>query len=97
MSQVIIIKRKITLIVVKIKVHRCLAATDEWLSAPCACGSLMLVVAGYYLIPIIGRPEPRAVYWDKFGQPAIEAEYITSFPDTWWWDEARAARIRQKN
>ena len=52
---------------------------------------------GYYLIPIIGRPEPRAVYWDKFGQPAIDAEYITSFPDTWWWDEARAARIRQIN
>ena len=51
---------------------------------------------GYYLIPIIARPEPRAVYWDKFGQPAIEAKYITSFPDTWWWDEARAARIRQK-
>lgn len=50
---------------------------------------------GYYLIPIIGRPEPRAVYWDKFGQPAIEAKYITAFPDTWWWDEARAARIKR--
>lgn len=50
---------------------------------------------GYYLIPIIGRPEPRAVYWDKFGQPAIEAKYITAFPDTWWWDETRAARIKR--
>ena len=49
---------------------------------------------GFYLVPILGRPEPRAVYWDKFGQPAIDAQYITSFPDTWWWDEARAARIR---
>ena len=48
---------------------------------------------GYYLIPIIGRPEPRAVHWDKFGQPAIDAEYVTDFPDTWWWDEARATRI----
>ena len=48
---------------------------------------------GYYLIPIIGRPVPRAVHWDKFGQPAIDAEYVTDFPDTWWWDEARAARI----
>ena len=48
---------------------------------------------GYYLVPIIGRPEPRAVHWDKFGQPAIDAEYVTDFPDTWWWDEARAARI----
>ena len=48
---------------------------------------------GYYLIPIIGRPAPRAVHWDKFGQPAIDAEYVTDFPDTWWWDEARAAGI----
>ena len=48
---------------------------------------------GYYLIPIIGRPEPRAVHWDKFGQPGIEAEYITDFPHSWWWDEKRAARI----
>ena len=48
---------------------------------------------GYYLIPIIGRPAPRAVHWDKFGQPAIDAEYVTDFPDTWWWDKARAARI----
>ena len=48
---------------------------------------------GYYLIPIVGRPAPRAVYWDKFGQPAIDAKYITAFPDTWWWDEARAARM----
>ena len=51
---------------------------------------------GYYVIPIIGRPEPRAEHWDKFGQPAIDAEYDTSFPDTWWWDEARAARIGLK-
>jgi len=52
---------------------------------------------GYYLIPIIGRPQPRAVYWDKFGQPDIEAEYITDFPHTWWWDEMRAAEVSQQN
>ncbi len=51
---------------------------------------------GYYLIPILGIQQPRAVYWNKFGYPAIEAEYITSFPDTWWWDEAQAARIGRK-
>ena len=49
---------------------------------------------GYYVIPIIGIQQPRAVYWDKFGQPAIEAEYTTAFPSTWWWEETRAARIR---
>ena len=52
---------------------------------------------GYYLIPIIGRPQPRAVYWDKFGQPDIEAEYTTDFPHTWWWDEMRAAEASQQN
>jgi microcin C transport system substrate-binding protein len=51
---------------------------------------------GYYLIPIVGHPEPRTVYWNKFGQPTIDAEYVTSFPDTWWWDEARAVSIRLK-
>ncbi len=54
-----------------------------------ARGSEQLIAAG--------RPQPRAVYWDKFGQPDIEAETITSFPHTWWWDEVRAARIRLKN
>ena len=79
------------------------ALIDEVLGArsseqPIAAGRALdrTLLWGYYLIPIIGRPEPRAVHWDKFGQPAIDAEYDTSFPDTWWWDEARAARIGLK-
>ncbi len=48
---------------------------------------------GHYLIPILGRQQPRVVYWDKFGRPDIDAEYSSSFPDTWWWDEQRASRI----
>ena len=65
--------------------------SDELIAASRALDRTLLW--GYYLIPIIGRPEPRAVHWDKFGRPAVEAEYITSFPDTWWWDEARASRF----
>ncbi len=65
--------------------------SDELIAASRALDRTLLW--GYYLIPIIGRPEPRAVHWDKFGRPAVEAEYITSFPDTWWWDEERASRI----
>ena len=65
--------------------------SDELVAASRALDRTLLW--GYYLIPIIGRPEPRAVYWDRFGRPAVEAEYITSFPDTWWWDEERATRI----
>lgn len=65
--------------------------SDELIAASRALDRTLLW--GYYLIPIIGRPEPRAVHWDKFGRPAVEAEYITSFPDTWWWDAERASRI----
>ena len=65
--------------------------SDELVAASRALDRTLLW--GYYLIPIIGRPQPRAVYWDRFGRPAVEAEYITSFPDTWWWDEERATRI----
>ena len=67
---------------------------DELVAASRALDRTLLW--GYHLIPIIGRPEPRAVYWDKFGKPEVDAEYITSFPDTWWWDETRAARIGRK-
>ena len=48
----------------------------------------------HYMIPILGWQKPNVVYWNKFGRPAIEAEYLTSFPDTWWWDEKLASRIR---
>ena len=65
--------------------------SDELIAASRALDRTLLW--GYYLIPIIGWPEPRAVHWDRFGRPAIEAEYITSFPDTWWWDQERASRI----
>lgn len=65
--------------------------SEELIAASRALDRVLLW--GYYLIPIIGRPAPRAVHWGKFGRPAIDAEYITGFPDTWWWDEARAARI----
>ena len=35
----------------------------------------------------------RTVHWDKFGiQP--EPEYWPAFPDGWWYDLEKAARIR---
>ena len=49
----------------------------------------------YYMIPLIGLEGPRVVYWDKFGRPERDAEFRTSFPDAWWYDPAKAARIEQ--
>ncbi len=47
----------------------------------------------HYMIPVFGWQQPNVVYWDKFGRPGVDAEYLTSFPDTWWWDGERASRI----
>ena len=47
----------------------------------------------FYMIPLIGVEGPRVVYWDKFGRPPFDAEFRTSFPDTWWHDAEKAARL----
>ena len=49
----------------------------------------------FYMIPIVGVEGPRVVYWDKFGRPPNDAEFRTSFPDAWWYDAEKAARLPQ--
>ena len=51
----------------------------------------------FYTIPLVAVEGLRVVYWDKFGRPQTDAEYRTGFPDTWWYDEAKAARIELSN
>ena len=45
------------------------------------------------LLSVLACLQPVIADREGQWQPAIESEYITSFPDTWWWDEVRAARI----
>ena len=48
----------------------------------------------YYQIPLDARVDTRIVYWDKFGRPELPDEmYKAPFPDGWWFDEDKAARI----
>ncbi len=48
----------------------------------------------YYQIPLDAREDTRIVYWDKFGRPELPDEmYDAPFPDGWWFDEEKAARI----
>ena len=48
----------------------------------------------YYQIPLDAREDTRIVYWDKFGRPELPDEmYDAPFPDGWWFDEDKAARI----
>ena len=47
----------------------------------------------YYQIPLYAVDLRRTVHWDKFGTPDYEPKYWPAFPDGWWYDKAKAARI----
>ena len=56
-----------------------------------------ILLWNFYRIPLISIEGPRVLYWDKFGRPPFDAEFRTGFPDTWWYDEAKASRITLSN
>ena len=56
-----------------------------------------ILLWNFYSIPLIAIEGPRVLYWDKFGRPPIDAEFRTSFPDAWWYDEVKAGRINRAN
>ena len=47
----------------------------------------------YFQLPLDAVAPPRTVYWDKFGRPDVEPKIWPPFPDGWWYDPEKAARI----
>ncbi len=68
------------------------ATTIEQMIASCRALDRVLLWQ-YYLIPLYAVDLRRTVHWDKFGIPAFEPEYLPAFPDGWWYDPEKAARI----
>ncbi|MDG2071604.1 MAG: extracellular solute-binding protein [Pseudomonadales bacterium] len=48
---------------------------------------------GYYLIPLYAYDARRTVHWNKFGRPP-HPQYRPAYPDGWWIDGAKAARVK---
>ena len=50
---------------------------------------------GFYQIPLDAIAPRRIIYWNKFGRPERKdlAIYRPPFPDGWWYDDTKAARI----
>ena len=74
------------------------ASTLDSMAAACRALDRVLLWS-FYQIPLDAVDDPHLVYWDKFGRPQREAEatYLSPFPDGWWYDEAKAARIEIAN
>jgi len=54
-----------------------------------------VLLSGYYVIPAWHLSQDRILYWDKFSRPEITPAQGVSV-DTWWFDTAKAARLRQE-
>ena len=52
-----------------------------------------ILLWNFLTIPLIAVEGPKVVYWNKFGRPPVDAEFRTSFPSAWWYDDAKAAKI----
>lgn len=61
-----------------------------------ACRALDRVLLwDHYLIPLYAIDQRRTLHWDKFGRPP-EPLYRPAYPDGWWYDESKAARLNME-
>jgi microcin C transport system substrate-binding protein len=63
-----------------------------------ACKSLDRVIrAGRYWVPQWYKPSHWIAFWDVFGRPAAkQPKYARGVPETWWYDQAKAAKLEQR-
>ena len=48
----------------------------------------------FYYVPGMTKTRIGAVFWDRFGQPELDGPLKREvFWDTWWYDDARAAKV----
>ena len=53
-----------------------------------------VLLANNYVIPQWYSNVDRYVYWDRFARPATMPKYAFGFPNIWWFDQAKADRIK---
>jgi microcin C transport system substrate-binding protein len=48
---------------------------------------------GHYWVPHWYKASNNIAYWDKFSRPATKPRFNRGILDTWWYDEAKAAKL----
>ena len=60
-----------------------------------ACKALdRALIWNHYVVPMWYTPYQRVAHWDRFGRPEKLPDYYLGFPTIWWWDEAKAAKVK---
>ena len=50
--------------------------------------------AGHYWVPHWYKASHNLAYWNRFARPAIKPRYDRGVLDTWWYDAAKAAKLK---
>ncbi len=53
-----------------------------------------VLLANHFVIPQWYSQFERYAYWDRFSRPEKLPEFSFAFPDIWWYDAEKAARIK---
>ena len=71
-------------------------SADSRTSLRTACKVLDRVIrSGRYWVPHWYKASHWLAYWDVFGRPATKPRYARGIPETWWYDQDKAAKIEQ--
>src|SRR5262245_41165920 len=71
-------------------------AADSRTSLTTACGVIYRVIrSGRCWVPDWYKRAHWLAYWDVFGRPATNPRYARGIPETWWYDQEKAAKIDQ--
>jgi len=62
-----------------------------------ACKALDRVIrSGRYWIPHWYKPSHWLAFWDVFGRPTAKPRFGRGIPETWWYDQAKAAKLEER-
>jgi microcin C transport system substrate-binding protein len=62
-----------------------------------ACKALDRVIrSGRYWIPHWYKPSHWLAFWDVFGRSAKKPRFGRGIPETWWYDQAKAAKLDER-
>ena len=82
-------KTGIDALIVKVSEAR---SRDELKTATSALDRVLR--AGHYWVPHWYRPYHYIAYWDKYGRPEVKPRYERGIIHTWWFDAAKAAKLK---
>ncbi|VAW16489.1 Prephenate dehydratase-associated ABC transporter, substrate-binding protein [hydrothermal vent metagenome] len=74
-------------------IDKIIFATDRAELVAAARALDRVLLWNFYLVPQFFTPDIRTARWDRYSRPEVTPDYGFTYY-TWWWDEAKAAKVK---